>query len=128
MNPQVSAITLGVRDLGRAKRFYSDGLGCPIGQDQGGFVSFNLGSGSSALALYQRDALADDAGVAAEGSGFSGVTLSYVVDSTARVDEVMAQAERAGGTIAKPAQSAQWGGYFGYFADPDGYLWKVASG
>jgi len=128
VNPQVSAITLGVRDLGRAKRFYSDGLGCPIGQDQGGFVSFNLGSGSSALALYQRDALADDAGVAAEGSGFSGVTLSYVVDSTARVDEVMAQAERAGGTIAKPAQSAQWGGYFGYFADPDGYLWKVASG
>ncbi len=127
MNPQISAITLGVRDLNRAKQFYSEGLGCPIEQDQGGFVSFNLGNGSSALALYQLDALAADAGVASDGSGFRGITLNYIVLSPERVDEVLAQAKRAGGKIAKPAQRAQWGGYFGYFADPDGYLWKVAS-
>ncbi|MGQ0549940.1 MAG: VOC family protein [Armatimonadota bacterium] len=127
MNPQISAVTLGVRDLNRAKQFYSEGLGCPIGQDQGGFVSFNLGNGSSALALYTWDALAADAGVASDGSGFRGITLSYIVPSAERVDEVLAQAKRAGGKIAKPAQRAQWGGYFGYFADPDGYLWKVAS-
>ncbi|MGQ0550926.1 MAG: VOC family protein [Armatimonadota bacterium] len=127
MNPQISAVTLGVRDLNRAKQFYSEGLGCPIGQDQGGFVSLNLGSGSSALALYPWDALAADAGVAADGSGFRGMTLNYIVPSQGRVDEVLAQAKRAGGKIAKPAQRAQWGGYFGYFADPDGYLWKVVS-
>ena len=127
MNPQISAITLGVRDLKRATQFYSEGLGCPIEQDQGGFVSFNLGNGSSALALYTRDALAADAGVAADGSGFRGITLSYVVPTAERVDEMLAQAQRAGGTITKPAQRAQWGGYFGYFSDLDGYLWKVAS-
>ncbi len=127
MNPQISAITLGVRDLNRAKRFYSEGLGCPIEQDAGQFVSFNLGSGSSALALYTWDALANDAGVAADGSGFRGVTLSYIVGSEARVDAVLAAAERAGGRIVKPAQHAPWGGYSGHFADPDGYLWKVAA-
>ncbi len=126
MNPQISAITLGVRDLNRAKQFYSEGLGCPIEQDQAGFVSFNLGSGSSTLALYAWDALAADAGVASDGSGFRGITLNYIVPSTERVDEVLAQAKHAGGKIAKPAQRAQWG-YFGYFSDPDGYLWKVAS-
>jgi catechol 2,3-dioxygenase-like lactoylglutathione lyase family enzyme len=127
MNPQVSAITLGVRDLNRAKKFYSEGLGCPIQQDQGGFVSFALGNGSSGLALYAWDALAEDAGVASDGSGFRGFTLSYIVSSAEPVDEMLAQAKRAGGKIAKPAQRAQWGGYFGYFSDPDGYLWKVAS-
>lgn len=127
MNLHIGAITLGVKDVNRAKLFYSQGLGCPIKQDQGGFVSFDLGSGSSALALYTWDALAGDAGVAADGSGFRGVTLNYIVPSTERVDEVLAQAERAGGEIAKPVQRAPWGGYFGYFADPDGYLWKVAS-
>ncbi|MGH9332830.1 MAG: VOC family protein [Vicinamibacteria bacterium] len=104
----------------------SEGLGCPIEQDQGGFVSFNLGGGSSVLALYTWDALAADAGVASDGSGFRGITLSYIVPSAERVDEVLAQAKRAGGTIARPAERAQWG-YSGYFADPDGYLWKIAS-
>jgi catechol 2,3-dioxygenase-like lactoylglutathione lyase family enzyme len=127
MSPQISVVTLGVSDLDRAKKFYSEGLGCPIGHDQGGFVSFNLGDGSSALALYTRDALAGDAGVGADGTGFPGFTLSYVVDSNERVDDVIAQAERAGATVIRPAQTGQWGGYFGYFADPDSYLWKVVS-
>jgi uncharacterized glyoxalase superfamily protein PhnB len=72
--------------------------------------------------------LADDAGVDPVGSGFRGVTFSYVVRSQERVDAVLAEAERAGGTIAKPAQKARWGGYFGYFADPDGNLWKIVAG
>lgn len=72
--------------------------------------------------------LAGDAGVSPEGSGFPGITFSYVVRSEERVDAVLAEAERAGGQIVKPAQQARWGGYFGYFADPDGYLWKVVAG
>lgn len=128
MNPHVSVITLGVRDLSRAKRFYSEGLGWPILQDYPAWVCFSLGGGSSGLGLYPWDALAGDAGVDAEGSGFRGVTLSYLVRSDERVAEVLAEAERAGGEIVKPAQATSWGGWFGYFADRDGYLWKVASG
>jgi uncharacterized protein len=128
MNPHVGAITLGVGDLDRAKRFYADGLGWPIQVDQGHFVSFRPAGGSSALALYPLEVLADDAGVPPDGSGFRGITFSYIVRSEERVDAVLAEAERAGGEIAKPAQRARWGGYFGYFADPDGYLWKVVAG
>ncbi len=127
MKPHVSIITLGVRDLNRAKQFYSQGLGWPIQQEQGPWVAFSLGDGSSALGLLPWDALADDAGVAADGSGFRGITFSYIVGSEERVDALLAEAERAGGKIAKPAQSAAWGGYFGYFTDPDGYLWKVVA-
>jgi predicted enzyme related to lactoylglutathione lyase len=128
MKPHVSVITLGVRDLNRAKQFYSEGLGWPIQQEQGPWVCFSLGNGSSALGLYPWDALADDAGVPAIGSGFRGVTLSLVVRPEERVEAVLAEAERAGGKIAKAAQRVPWGGYFGYFADPDGYLWKVVAG
>jgi catechol 2,3-dioxygenase-like lactoylglutathione lyase family enzyme len=128
MNPHVSVITLGVRDLNRAKQFYSEGLGWPIQQDYAEWVSFSLGNGSSLLGLYPWDALAADAGVASDGSGFRGFTLSYIVRSEERVDAVLAEAERAGGTIARPAQHSPWGGRFGYFTDPDGYLWKVAAG
>src|SRR5947209_11416273 len=124
MNPHVSVITLGVRDLSRAKQFYSEGLGWPIQQDYDVWVSFSLGDGSSALGLYAWDALAADAGVDADGSGFRGVTLSYIVRSDERVDAVLAEAERAGGKIARPAEDSQWGGRSGYFSDPDGYLWK----
>jgi uncharacterized glyoxalase superfamily protein PhnB len=77
--------------------------------------------------MYTWEALADDAGVAAGGSGFRGFTLSYIVDSADRVDAVSAGAERAGGDIAKPARRALWGGYSGYFTDPSGYLWKLKS-
>lgn len=128
MKPHVSVITLGVEDIARAKKFYGDGLGWPVHQDYDQWVSFVLDGGSTALGLYQWDALAADAGVPADGSGFRGLTFSYAVRAEDRVDEVLAEAERAGGTIIKPAESSQWGGYFGYFADPDGYLWKVAAG
>jgi len=127
MSLQLTAILIGVSDLKRAKQLYSEGLGCPIDKDYPAFVSFNLGEGSSQLGLYPRDALAGDAGVPADGSGFRGVSLHYIVPSTKQVDEVLDQATRAGGKLVKPAQNAQWGGYFGYFSDPDGHLWKVAT-
>jgi uncharacterized protein len=128
MNPHVGVITLGVRNLDRAKQFYRDGLGWPVQVDQGHFVSFRAADGSSGLALYPSKVLADDAGVPPEGSGFRGITFSYIVRSDERVDAVLAEAERAGGEIVRPAQQARWGGYFGYFADPDGHLWKVVAG
>jgi len=127
MNPQITAILIGVSDLKRSKQFYSEGLGCPIDKDYPQFVSLNLGEGSSTLALYPWDALAGDAGVPADGSGFRGFSLHYIVASKKRVDEVLDQATRAGGKLVKPAENAQWGGYFGYFSDPDGHLWKVAT-
>jgi uncharacterized protein len=127
MPVQVTAIMLGVEDLDRSKRFYGDGLGCAIDQDHRTFVSFNLGEGLSSLALYQWEAAAKDAGVSAEGSGFRGVSFHYIVPSSQAVDEVMDNAVAAGGTVVRQAAASPWG-YFGYFGDPDGYLWKVASG
>jgi uncharacterized protein len=126
MNPHVSVITLGVRDLARARRFYEEGLGWPIRAEDHNWACFTLGDGASALALYPWDELAQDAGVAADGSGFRGVTLAYVAHSEERVDAVLAEAERAGGAIVKPGRRAAWGGYSGYFSDPEGYLWEVA--
>ena len=128
MPVQVTAIMLGVEDLARSKKFYGEGLGCAIEQDYPNFVKFNLGEGSSSLALYQREAAAQEAGVPSEGSGFRGVSFHYIVPSRDAVDETMNKAVAAGGAIVKAAAAAQWGGYFGYFSDPDGYLWKVASG
>jgi uncharacterized protein len=124
---QVTAIMIGVEDLARSKKFYGEGLGCTIAQDYPSFVSFDLGEGSSSLALYEREAAAQDAGVSSEGSGFRGVSFHYIVPSNEAVDEVMANAVAAGGVVVKEAAGAQWG-YFGYFSDPDGYLWKVAAG
>jgi uncharacterized protein len=89
-------------------------------------VKFSLGDGSSSLALYQREAAAQDAGVPAEGSGFRGVSFHYIVPSSDAVDEVMGKAAAAGGGVVKQAAATRWG-YFGYFSDPDGHLWKVAS-
>jgi catechol 2,3-dioxygenase-like lactoylglutathione lyase family enzyme len=123
---QVTAVMLGVEDLARSKKFYGDGLGCTIAQDYPRFVSFDLGDGSSSLALYEREAAANDAGVSAEGSGFRGVSFHYIVPSKEAVDDVMGQAVAAGGGVVKEAAGVQWG-YSGYFSDPDGYLWKVAS-
>jgi predicted enzyme related to lactoylglutathione lyase len=123
---QVTAIMLGVEDLARSKQFYGEGLGCTIDQDHPTFVSFNLGEGSSSLALHQREAAAKDAGVSAEGSGFRGVSFHFIVSSSDAVDEVMGNAVAAGGSVVKEAAASPWG-YFGYFSDPDSYLWKVAS-
>jgi catechol 2,3-dioxygenase-like lactoylglutathione lyase family enzyme len=128
MKAHISVIQLGVADLHRAKQFYGEKLGWRIQFDQPSLVSFAAENGSSAVGLYPRASLADDAGVAPEGSGFSGFTLSYIVRSEDRVDAVLAEAEGAGATIVKAAQRAPWGSYFGYFADLDGYLWKVVTG
>lgn len=123
---QATTIMLAVDDLARSKAFYADGLGCKVEQDYPGFVKLNLGDGSSSLALYPREAAAQDAGVSPEGSGFRGVSFHYIVDSGDVVDEVMNQAVAAGAGVVREATSAGWG-RFGYFSDPDGYLWKVAS-
>jgi catechol 2,3-dioxygenase-like lactoylglutathione lyase family enzyme len=128
MKPHIAVITLGVNDLQRARTFYAEGLGWPIQQEDYNWVCFTHEGGATALALYPWDELAEDAQVPAAGSGFRGVTLAYNVRSEGRVDEVLAEAEHAGGTIVKPAQRTAWGGYGGYFADPEGYLWEVATG
>ena len=127
MSLTVTAIMLGVEDLARSKKFYGDGLGCEIAMDYPNFVSFTLGEGSSSLAVYEREAAAQDAGVPSEGSGFRGVSFHYIVASSDVVDEVIGKAEAAGGSVVKKPEEAQWGGYYGYFSDPDGYLWKVAT-
>jgi catechol 2,3-dioxygenase-like lactoylglutathione lyase family enzyme len=127
MSVQVTAIMLGVEDLARSKQFYGEGLGCAIEQDYPNFVKFNLGEGSSSLALYQREAAAQEAGVSSEGSGFRGLSFHYIVPARDVVDETISKAVAAGGSVVKEAAAAQWGGYFGYFSDPDGFLWKVAS-
>jgi uncharacterized protein len=124
---QVTTIMLGVKDLARSKKFYGEGMGGTIDKDYPAFVSVSLGDGSTSLALYEREAAAQDAGVSAEGSGFTGVSFHYIVTSRQAVDEVIASAVAAGGEVVKAAAGAQWGGYSGYFSDPDGYLWKVAT-
>ena len=127
MPVQVTTIMIGVRDLARARKFYAEGLGCAIDKDYPNFVSFSLGEGSSSLALYEWEAAAADAGVSPEGAGFRGVSFHYIVASRQAVDEVMSKAKAAGGAMVEAAAGAQWGGYSGYFADPDGHLWKVAT-
>ncbi|MGH2717920.1 MAG: VOC family protein [Actinomycetota bacterium] len=127
MSFPVTTIMLGVENVARAKRFYAEGLGCAITQDHTGFVMLDLGEGSSTLALYPRAGAAADAGVDAEGSGFRGVSFHHIVDSRDAVDEAMQKATAAGGAVVKEAAAARWGGYYGYFSDPDGYLWKVAT-
>jgi uncharacterized protein len=123
---QVTTIMIGVEDLARSKKFYGEGLGCTIDQDYPQFVSFNMGEGSSSLALYEWEAAAQDAGVSSEGSGFRGVSFHYIVPSREAVDEVMATAVAAGGDAVREAAASPYG-YFGYFSDPDGHLWKVAT-
>jgi catechol 2,3-dioxygenase-like lactoylglutathione lyase family enzyme len=124
MKAHVSSILLGVRDMERAKRFYTDGLGWKIKNDYGISVFFEP-DGASPVGFYGREGLADQVGTSPEGSGFSGLVLTYVVRSEARVDEIIAEAEKAGATILKPAGALPWGGYGGTFADPDGYIWSL---
>ena len=124
MNAHVSSILLGVRDMDRSKRFYTEGLGWKVQQDYRVSVFF-VPHGGSLVGFYGRDGLAAEVGASPEGSGFSGLVLTYVVRSEARVDEIIADAEKAGGTILKPAASLPWGGYGGSFADLDGYIWNI---
>ena len=124
MKPRISMITLGVRDLAASVAFYAQGLGLPR-MDSPPEVAFFTLDGTW-LGLYGRQALAEDATVPAEGSGFAGVTLAHNVATDAEVDALLKQAVAAGGTLVKPGQRVFWGGYSGYFADPDGHLWEVA--
>ena len=125
MEPRISIITLGVSDLARSVRFYRDGLGLPLREGSGDTIAFFETSGAW-LALFPRDALAVDASVPSDGAGFPGFTLAHNVRTREQVDALLIEAEAAGATIVKPAQDTSWGGYSGYFADPDGFLWEIA--
>jgi uncharacterized protein len=125
VEPRVSLITLGVRNLERAVAFYQDGLGWLLsGASVEGEVAF-FRTGGTVLALWWREALAEDANVDAEGSGFSGFALAHNVAQKEEVDSVLEEAVSAGATVIKEAQDVFFG-RSGYFADPEGYLWEVA--
>jgi catechol 2,3-dioxygenase-like lactoylglutathione lyase family enzyme len=120
---RLSLVTLGVADLDRARRFY-EALGWRRHGAHAEVVFFQ--AGGMVLALWSRQALAADAKVPVAGRGFRGIALAYNTRSRAEVDAVLEEAKAAGATIPKPAEEASWGGYTGYFADPDGHLWEVA--
>jgi len=124
MNSHVSAILLGVKDMERSKRFYAEGLGWKVKQDFKISVFF-VPHGGSLVGFYGREGLAESVGLSPDGSGFSGIVFNYVVRSEARVDEIIAEAEKAGATILKPAAKLEWGGYGAAFADLDGYVWQL---
>jgi len=124
MKPRISMITLGVNDLEKSVKFYQEGLGFPKMDSPPDVAFFTLNG--SWLGLYNRESLAEDASVSSEGSGFEGITLSHNVSSEAEVDRIIDQALSIGAISAKTAQKTSWGGYSGYFKDPDGHLWEVA--
>jgi catechol 2,3-dioxygenase-like lactoylglutathione lyase family enzyme len=130
MKPRISVITLGVSDLGSAVKFYRDGLGLStegiIGQqfEHGAVAFFDLQSGLR-LALWPRESIAHDAGIAVGPASATEFTIGHNVSSKSEVDSIMAQAAKAGAIIVKPAQDTFWGGYAGYFQDPDHHLWEV---
>lgn len=125
MKPRISMITLGVKDIKESIRFY-EALGFPRQAFDSEDVAFFTLNGTW-LGLYGREALAEDAGVPGEGSGFSGVALAHNVETDALVDQMLQEAVEAGAKLVKPGQKVFWGGYSGYFSDPDGYLWEVAN-
>jgi len=124
MKPRISMITLGVRDLAAAVRFYEEGLGFPRMKSPPEVAFFTLNG--TWLGLYGRDALAADAMLSPDGSGFESFALAHNVESDNQVDEVIKQAVSAGATLVKKPGKVFWGGYSGYFKDPDGHLWEVA--
>ena len=131
MKPRVSLITLGVDDLQRALAFYRDGLGLAtdgiVGEqfENGAVAFFDLQPGLR-LALWPRKSLANDSGLPQGPRSATEISLAHNVSSEPEVDAVMLEVQRAGGTIVKPAHKTFWGGYAGYFQDPDGHLWEVA--
>ena len=130
MKPRLSVLTLCVDDLERSLRFYRDGLGLRtagiVGQEfeHGAVAFFDLQPGLK-LAIWPRKSLAHDTGLPLSGPSTTGFSLGHNVSSTGEVDAVMGQAAAAGAVIVKPAQETFWGGYSGYFRDPDGHLWEI---
>jgi predicted lactoylglutathione lyase len=122
MEQRLSVVTLGVADLQHSRRFY-EALGWKRGNDSEEIVFFQLNG--AILSLFPRDHLAADAEVSGEGSGFGGITLAYCARSRSEVDRIIVEARSCGAKILKPAKDAFWGGYSGYFADPDGHPWEV---
>lgn len=130
MKPRISLITLGVDDLEASLRFYRDGLGFAsdgiVGEqfEHGAVAFFDL-QGGLRLALWPRSSIAHDSGLRPGTASATEFTLGHNVTSRAEVDDVMARASRAGAVIVKPPQDTFWGGYAGYFQDPDGHMWEV---
>ena len=129
MEPRISLITLGVKDLQRSLRFYRDGLKLPTTWTGDKGVVFFQTQGTC-LALYPFEELAKDiaAEFLVERTKFGGIALAHNVRTRDEVDRVLLEAEQAGAKIEKPGRDTFWGGYSGYFSDPDGYLWEVAWG
>lgn len=131
MKPRIKVFTLGVGDLERSLAFYRDGMGLPtkgiIGEEfeDGAVVFFDMNDGLI-LALYPTASLAKDANVDATTARLGAVSIGHIVASREGVDAVMQQAERAGAIITDPPHVRFWGGYSGYFHDPDGHLWEIA--
>ena len=124
MKPHITIITLGVADLQCSIDFYEKGLGLPR-KDESESIAFFEMTGTI-LALYPRDKLAEDITISPKGTGFQGFTLAHNVASPEEVDLTLAEAVAAGAELVKPGQDAFWGGYSGYFKDPDGFYWEVA--
>lgn len=125
MEPRISMVTLGVKDVEKALSFYRDGLGWKAESPDPSVAFFQLNN--VIFSLFRREALARDAGVSDTGEGsFRGAAFSYNVGTEQAVDETLRAAEQAGAKIIKPGQKVFWGGYSGYFADLDGHLWEVA--
>ncbi len=124
MEPRISLITLGVADLERATRFYSECLGLPQIETPPSITFFELGK--TWLALWSRESLATDAGLSPEGSGFHGFALAHNVRSQSEVDALLERVTAFGAKVTKKGQPTDWGGYSGYFTDLDGFLWEVA--
>lgn len=124
MKPRISMITLGVRDLERSVKFYEQGLDLPRMPSPPEVAFFTLNG--SWLGLFGREDLAADAGMRNDASGFPAFSLAHNVAAESEVDKVMRQAIAAGASVRKAPHKTDWGGYAGYFADPDGFLWEVA--
>ena len=129
MEPRISLITLGVADLEKSYDFYMNGLGLPTTRTPKEGIIFFQTSGTT-LALYPYESLANDIDPSwnVARAKFSGITIAHNVRERKHVDELLRRAETAGATIIKPAVETEWGGYSGYFADPDGYTWEIAWG
>ncbi|HEX2602273.1 MAG TPA: VOC family protein [Gemmatimonadaceae bacterium] len=130
MRPRLTVLTLGVDDLDRAVKFYRDGLGWRtegiIGQEfEHGAVAFFDLQGGLRLAVWPRTSIAHDTGLPRGAPNQTEITLGYNVNKREEVDAAMAEAKRAGARIVKPAAETFWGGYAGYFQDPDGHVWEV---